>query len=50
MAEYFSVQGFIANRLEFREGVATGRLREPVIRPRGPYRMAGQRFGRRAPS
>jgi len=37
MAEYFSVQGFIANRLEFREGVATGRLREPVIRPRGPF-------------
>jgi long-chain acyl-CoA synthetase len=37
MAEYFSVQGFIANRLEFRDGVATGRLREPVIRPRGPF-------------
>jgi len=37
MAEYFSVHGFIANRLEFRDGVATGRLREPVIRPRGPF-------------
>ena len=37
MAEYFNAQGFIANRLEFRDGVATGRLREPVIRPRGPF-------------
>ncbi len=37
MAEYFNVQGFIGNRLEFRDGVATGRLREPVIRPRGPF-------------
>src|SRR5271157_4195443 len=37
MAEYFSAQGFIGNRLEFRDGVATGRLREPVIRPRGPF-------------
>jgi long-chain acyl-CoA synthetase len=37
MAEYFGAQGFIANRLEFRDGVATGRLREPVIRPRGPF-------------
>src|SRR5271166_40144 len=37
MAEYFSVEGFIANRLEFRDGLATGRLREPVIRPRGPF-------------
>jgi len=37
MAEYFAVDGFIANRLEFRDGMATGRLREPVIRPRGPF-------------
>jgi thioester reductase-like protein len=37
MAEYFAVHGFIANRLEFRDGMATGRLREPVIRPRGPF-------------
>jgi alcohol-forming fatty acyl-CoA reductase len=37
MAEYFSADGFIANRLEFRDGMATGRLREPVIRPRGPF-------------
>ena len=37
MAEFFSAAGFIANRLEFRDGVATGRLLEPVIRPRGPF-------------
>lgn len=37
MAEYFAVDGFVANRLEFRRGVATGRLLEPVIRPRGPF-------------
>jgi thioester reductase-like protein/phosphoserine phosphatase len=37
LAEYFAVQGFIANRLEFRDGAATGRLQEPVIRPRGPF-------------
>src|SRR5215470_11128259 len=36
LAEYFAVEGFIANRLEFRDGEATGRLRESVIRPRGP--------------
>src|SRR6516225_10051694 len=28
MAEYFAVEGCIANRLEFREGIATGRLLE----------------------
>lgn len=37
MAEYFAVEGFIANRLEFRDGLATGRLLQPVIRPRGPF-------------
>jgi len=37
MAEYFAAEGFIANRLEFRDGLATGRLQEPVIRPRGPF-------------
>jgi thioester reductase-like protein len=37
MAEYFAVDGFIANRLEFRDGMATGRLLDPVIRPRGPF-------------
>jgi thioester reductase-like protein len=37
MTEYFAAEAFLANRLEFREGVATGRLVEPVIRPRGPF-------------
>ena len=37
MAEYFAAEGFLANRLEFRDGVATGRLEQPVIRPRGPF-------------
>src|SRR5260221_11606830 len=37
MTEYFGAEGFIANRLEFRDGETTGRLREPVIRPRGPF-------------
>ena len=36
LAEYFAAEGFLANRLEFRDGEATGRLLEPVIRPRGP--------------
>ncbi len=37
MAEFFAADGFLANRLEFRDGVATGRLQVPVIRPRGPF-------------
>ena len=37
MAEFFAADGILANRLEFRDGVATGRLQVPVIRPRGPF-------------
>jgi thioester reductase-like protein len=37
LAEYFAVEGFVSNRLEFRDGIATGRLMEPVLRPRGPF-------------
>ena len=37
MVDYFAADGCIANRLEFRGGIATGRLLEPVIRPRGPF-------------
>ena len=37
MTEFFGADGFIGNRLEFRDGVATGRLSQPVIRPRGPF-------------
>ncbi|MFQ5778052.1 MAG: SDR family oxidoreductase [Terriglobia bacterium] len=35
LAEHLGVERLLANRLEFRDGVATGRLLEPVIRPRG---------------
>jgi thioester reductase-like protein len=37
LTEFFAADGFVANRLEFRDGVATGRIRTPVIRPRGPF-------------
>jgi len=37
LAQYFAVETFVSNRLEFRDGVATGRLMEPVVRPRGPF-------------
>jgi alcohol-forming fatty acyl-CoA reductase len=36
LAVHFGIERFIANRLEFRDGRATGRLRDPVVRPRGP--------------
>jgi thioester reductase-like protein len=35
LAAHFGVESFIANRLEFRDGHATGCLLEPVVRPRG---------------
>ena len=36
LAKHFGVDSIIANRLEFRDGIATGRLLDPVVRPRGP--------------
>src|SRR3984893_40581 len=36
LANHFSITSFVANRLEFRDGYATGRLLSPVVRPRGP--------------
>ncbi len=36
LANHLGIESFISNRLEFRDGDATGRLLEPVIRPRGP--------------
>src|SRR5208337_1529414 len=36
LAAHFGVKHFIANRLEFRDGQATGRLMDPIVRPRGP--------------
>lgn len=35
LADFLGVEQLVANRLEFRDGLATGRLRDPVIRPRG---------------
>jgi thioester reductase-like protein len=35
LARYLGAKSVIANRLEFRDGIATGRLLDPVIRPRG---------------
>ena len=36
LASHFGVDSFISNRMEFRDGHATGRLLDPVVRPRGP--------------
>ena len=36
LANHFGVESFISNRMEFRDGQATGRLLDPVVRPRGP--------------
>ncbi len=35
LARHLGLGWLVANRLEFRDGIATGRLLEPVIRPRG---------------
>ena len=51
LAQYLGVKHIIANRLEFRDGVATGRLLDPVIRPRGAFAPLRENMpdGRRAP-
>src|SRR5216684_5122925 len=36
LANHFGISAFVSNRLEFRDGYATGRLLSPVVRPRGP--------------
>src|SRR5215831_10931033 len=36
LAVHLGVEKFVSNRLEFRDGVATGRLLKPIVRPRGP--------------
>ncbi len=48
LAHHFGVQSFIANRLEYRGGKATGRLLDPIVRPRGPlaWIAGGAREGR----
>src|SRR5215472_8646078 len=37
LAHHLGAESFIANRLEYRDGKATGRLLDPVVRPRGPF-------------
>jgi thioester reductase-like protein/phosphoserine phosphatase len=51
LAQHLGVNRVVANRLEFRDGVATGRLLEPVIRPRGAFARIREQSpdGRRAP-
>ena len=51
LAQHLGVKWVVANRLEFRDGVATGRLLEPVIRPRGAFAPIQDQSpdGRRAP-
>jgi thioester reductase-like protein len=39
LALHLGVEQLVANRLEFRSGVATGRLLDPVVRPRGPLAL-----------
>jgi thioester reductase-like protein len=51
LAGYLGVKHIVANRLEFRDGTATGRLLDPVIRPRGAFAPFRENMpdGRRAP-
>jgi hypothetical protein len=37
LASFLGVRWIVSNRLEFRNGLATGRLLSPVIRPRGVF-------------
>ena len=43
LAQYLGVSHLVSNRLEFRDGIATGRLLDPVIRPRSPLAWAFER-------
>jgi len=51
LAQDLGVKRIVANRLEFRDGIATGRLLEPVIRPRGGFALVREQNpdGHRAP-
>jgi len=51
LAQYLGAKHLVANRLEFRDGRATGRLLDPVIRPRGAFAKIREQHpdGRRAP-
>ena len=48
LAEHLGVKHIVTNRLEFRDGIATGRLIDPVVRPRGIFaRLASKADGTR---
>ena len=50
LAEFLGVKLLLCNRLDFRDGLATGRLLYPVIRPRGPLaRLIGRNPDGRVP-
>src|SRR5437868_13127505 len=50
LAHHLGAEAFIANRLEYRNGQATGRLLDPVVRPRGPLaRLASSPVAGRIP-
>src|SRR5580658_5139189 len=50
LAKHFGIARVISNRLDFREGMATGRLLDPVIRPRGAFaRFTGSQPDGRVP-
>ena len=46
LAQHLGVSFILANRMEFRDGISTGRLLDPVIRPRGIFaRISGTDSG-----
>jgi alcohol-forming fatty acyl-CoA reductase len=50
LADHFGIESFISNRMEFRDGHATGRLLDPIVRPRGPFAwIAGSSLDGRIP-
>lgn len=51
LAQHLGVERVLANRLEFRDGIATGRLLDPVVPPRGSLALVfgGAADGRIAP-
>ena len=51
LAQHLGARHIVANRLEFRDRTATGRLLDPVIRPRGVFARLRENMpdGRRAP-
>ena len=50
LAKYLGCQRILCNRLDFRDGLATGRLLDPVIRPRGIFaKLRGDQSDGRIP-